>query len=378
MSKLFPTYARYPFDIVNGHDCYLADDHGNTYLDFTSGIGVCNLGYSNAAVQASVAKQAQKIWHTSNLYQSQLQEQVATLLVGDADKLVFFCNSGTEANEAALKLARKASGKSAVLAFSDSFHGRTYGALSMTDNPAIQVGFGPLVPDIRFAPYNDVAAITQITADLAAVILEVVQGEGGVNPASSEWLHQVAAKCKQERVLLIIDEVQTGNGRTGQLFAYQNYDLQPDIVTTAKGLANGLPVGALIGNADLASAFTPGSHGTTFGGNKLAMAAAKAVLTQLTPAFLAQVQAKAAYLEQLLQTEIAPLSQVTGITGLGLMQGIHLNVAVGPVVTALQHAQLLTLSAKHDTLRLLPPLTITEEQLAQGVATIKQVLQPCF
>jgi acetylornithine aminotransferase len=232
------------------------------------------------------------------------------------------------------------------------------------------------VPDIRFAPYNDAAALTQITADLAAVILEVVQGEGGVNPASSEWLHQVAAKCKQEQVLLIIDEVQTGNGRTGQLFAYQNYGLQPDIVTTAKGLANGLPVGALIGNADLASAFTPGSHGTTFGGNKLAMAAAKAVLTQLTPAFLAQVQAKAAYLEQLLQTEIAPLPQVTGITGLGLMQGIHLNVAVGPVVTALQHAQLLTLSAKHDTLRLLPPLTITEEQLAQGVATIKQVLQP--
>ncbi|MFD0896299.1 acetylornithine transaminase [Loigolactobacillus binensis] len=374
MSKLFPTYARYPFDIVSGHDCYLTDDQATTYLDFTSGIGVCNLGYSNAAVQTAVAQQAQKIWHTSNLYASQLQEDVATLLVGDADKLVFFCNSGTEANEAALKLARKATGKSAVLAFSDSFHGRTYGSLSMTDNPAIQAGFGPLVPEISFAPYNDPAALPQITADLAAVILEVVQGEGGVNPASGAWLKSVAAKCQQEQVLLIIDEVQTGNGRTGQLFAYQHYGLQPDIVTTAKGLANGIPVGALIGNAALATAFNPGSHGTTFGGNKLAMAAAKAVLTQLTPAFLAQVQTKAAYLEQLLQTELAPLATVNGITGLGLMQGIHLTVPVGPVVTALQQEHLLTLSAKHDTLRLLPPLTITTEQLATGVAKIKQVL----
>ncbi|MFC6171741.1 acetylornithine transaminase [Loigolactobacillus jiayinensis] len=374
MSKLFPTYTRYPFDIISGHDCYLTDDHQKTYLDFTSGIGVCNLGYSNTAVQASVAEQAQKIWHTSNLYQSQLQEQVAALLVGDADKLVFFCNSGTEANEAALKLARKASGKSAVLAFSDSFHGRTYGALSMTDNSAIKAGFGPLVPDISFAPYNDDAALPQITSDLAAVILEVVQGEGGVNPASGAWLQHVAAKCQQEHVLLIIDEVQTGNGRTGQLFAYQHYGLKPDIVTTAKGLANGLPVGALIGNADLASAFTPGSHGTTFGGNKLAMAAAKAVLTQLTPDFLAQVQAKAAYLEQLLQTQLAPLANVSGITGLGLMQGIHLTVPVDPVVAALQDEHLLTLSAKHDTLRLLPPLIVSQEQLAQGVATIKQVL----
>ncbi|MFL2030019.1 acetylornithine transaminase [Loigolactobacillus zhaoyuanensis] len=374
MSKLFPTYARYPFDIVSGHDCYLTDDQQNTYLDFTSGIGVCNLGYSNTAVQQSVATQLQKVWHTSNLYESQLQEQVADLLVGAADKLVFFCNSGTEANEAALKLARKATGKSAVLAFSDSFHGRTYGALSMTDNPAIQAGFGPLVPDISFAPYNDNAALPQITADLAAVILEVVQGEGGVNPASSAWLHSVAAKCQQKHVLLIIDEVQTGNGRTGQLFAYQHYGLQPDIVTTAKGLANGLPIGALIGNADLATAFAPGSHGTTFGGNKLAMAAAKAVLTQLTPEFLAQVQTKAAYLEQLLQTELAPLPQVSAITGLGLMQGIHLTIPVAPVVAALQQDHLLTLTAKHETLRLLPPLTISEEQLAHGVAIIKQVL----
>jgi len=375
MEHVFPTYARFPFDLVEGNDVYLTDDHGKTYLDFTSGIGVCSFGYSNEIIQKNVQEQLNKVWHISNLYESKIQDEVADLLC-DNDQLAFFCNSGTEANEAAFKLARKYTGKSTVLAFNNGFHGRTYGSMSLTGNPEIQKGFAPLVPDVKFADYNDNVAVEMITSDLAAVILEVIQGEGGVYVADQAWLTAIQNACKRNGVLLIIDEVQTGIGRTGTKFAYQQFGLEPDIVTSAKALGNGTPIGAMIGNQKLASAFGPGTHGTTFGGNKLSMAAAKGVLEQLTPEFLENVQAKSSVVWDKLNAEIKPLATVTDITGIGMMIGIHLDedTNVNEVIVKLHEKGLLTLSAKHNTLRLLPPLIMDEERLNEGLDIIKSVL----
>ncbi|WP_125768443.1 acetylornithine transaminase [Companilactobacillus furfuricola] len=376
MEHVFPTYARFPFDIVEGHDVFLTDNNGKTYLDFTSGIGVCSFGYSNELIQNNLAEQAKKIWHTSNLYDSQIQDDVAAKLC-NGDQLAFFCNSGTEANEAAFKLARKYTGKAKILAFNNGFHGRTFGSMSLTGNPDIQAGFTPLVPGVEFANYNDDEAISLIDSDLAAVILEVVQGEGGVNVADKTWLQKVQQAAHDNGVLLIIDEVQTGIGRTGTKFAFEQFGLEPDIITSAKALGNGTPVGAMIGKKKLAEAFGPGTHGTTFGGNKLSMAVANGVLEQLTPDFLKQVQAKSKSLWDKLNTEIKPLEHVTDITGLGFMVGIHLDdsLKVGEVITQLQNKGLLTISAKYNTLRLLPPLIMGEDNLVKGVELIKDVLQ---
>lgn len=376
MQYVFPTYQRFPFVLTNGQGVHLTDDHGQRYLDFTSGIGVCNFGYQDPQIQTAVTTQASRLWHASNLYDNDLQDAVAKLLVNGEDRLVYFANSGTEANEAALKLARKYSGKAEVLAFNHSFHGRTFGSMSVTGNPSIQAGYAPLVPGVRFANYNDPAALTQITPKLAAVILEVVQGEGGVYAGDRDWLQAVNAACRANGVLLIIDEVQTGIGRTGYRMAYEGYGLDPDIYTVAKGLANGLPVGAMVGKAQLASAFGPGSHGSTFAGNLLAMASARAVLTQLTPAFLTAVQQKATVVWQALTTQVAGLPNVKGITGKGLMIGIHLDdrLPVKQVITALQAVGVLTLSAGDNTLRLLPPLVMETDTLLTGVQKIAQVL----
>ncbi|MFT8557631.1 acetylornithine transaminase [Liquorilactobacillus hordei] len=377
MQSIFKTYNRFPFEIVKGEGVTLFDETGKKYLDLTSGIGVCNLGYSSKKVKNAVSAQLDKIWHTSNLYESQLQEDVAELLIKGADKKVYFCNSGTEANEAALKLARKATGKSKMMAFDHSFHGRSYGSLSLTGNESLKEGFGPFLSDIEFEKYNDFDSIEKIDNSFAAVILEVIQGEGGIVVGDSEWLHAIAAKCKESNVLLIIDEVQTGMGRTGKLFAYENYDLDPDIVTAAKGLANGIPVGAMIGKAGLADAFGPGSHGSTFGGNPLAMSAATAVLKTLDYDFLNNVQQKASFLWYFLEKEITSLDVVDSISGKGLMIGIHINpsVPVNQIITELHKLGVLTLSSRSNTLRLLPPLTIMSSELLEGVKKIKEVLQ---
>ncbi|APX71465.1 acetylornithine transaminase [Companilactobacillus allii] len=376
MEHVFPTYSRFPFDLVNGHDVYLDDNHGKTYLDFTSGIGVCSFGYSNEIIQQSVEEQIKKVWHISNLYESELQDKVADQLCND-DQLAFFCNSGTEANEAAFKLARKASGKSTVIAFNNGFHGRTYGSMSLTGNPDIRRGFEPLVPDIIFADYNDDAAINLINSDVAAVILEVIQGEGGVNNGNKSWLQGIQKACHDNGVILIIDEVQTGIGRTGTKFAFEQFNLDPDIITSAKALGNGTPIGAMIGKKKFAKFFGPGTHGTTFGGNKISLAAATGVLQQLTPEFLDGVQNKSKTVWDYLNNEIAPLNSVTDISGLGLMIGIHIDdkFPVGDVISQLQDAGLLTLSAKYNTLRLLPPLVMSEEELLNGLEKIKLVLK---
>ncbi|WP_283680027.1 acetylornithine transaminase [Lentilactobacillus sp. Marseille-Q4993] len=376
MSNLFHTYNQFPMEIVDGHDWTLIDNQQKEYLDFTSGIGVCSFGYSNELINHLVTNQIGKVWHTSNLYPSQAQEEVAKLLCPDG-MVAFFCNSGTEANEAAFKLARKATGKTNVIAFKNGFHGRTYGSMSLTGNSHISEGFAPLVPNVEFAEYNSESAFEQVTDDTAAVILEVVQGEGGVVLADKQWLTELQEVCHQCGALMIVDEVQTGIGRTGTKFAYEQFGIEPDIITCAKALGNGLPVGAMLGKEKLVPAFGPGSHGTTFGGNKVSMAAAKGVLQQLTPEFLDSVSQKANVLKEELAVQIKPLPVVKSISQLGMMVGIKLDdqVAVADVIADLQKAGMLTLSAEHNTLRLLPPLIISEGDIVFGVEKIKSSLK---
>lgn len=377
MTTLFPTYNRFPFELISGEGVTVFDQEGNSYLDLTSGIGVCNLGYNIKQLNEAVTAQLGQIWHTSNLYESHLQEEVAEKLTQGTEKVVFFCNSGTEANEAALKLARKATGKTKILSFAHSFHGRSVGSLSLTGNEKIKEGFGDLLSDVTFVAYNDFHSLQAITSEYAAVIVEVIQGEGGMTAGEADWLEALDAECKEKGVLLIIDEVQTGIGRTGKLFAYQHYALDPDIVTSAKGLANGIPVGAMIGKKELAAAFSAGTHGTTFGGNPLAMAAANQVLTIIDDEFLEAVTQKADLFWYYLEKELSDIEFVEGISGKGLMIGIHLakELPVADVIQALHQEGILTLSAHGNTLRLLPPLVIKGAELIEASQKIKQVLQ---
>lgn len=373
MSHLFNTYARADLVLVDGHDAYVTDDAGNDYLDFGAGIGVMNLGYHHPVIQEAVEQQLKGIWHTSNLYESPLQEKVAHLLTQENDQLVFFANSGAEANEAALKLARRYTGKHKIMNFSQAFHGRTYGALSLTPVTAYQEGYG-VDQDVVTLPFNQALAIEALDGTFAAVILEVVQGEGGIHVAQKEWLHELVAKANELGVLVIIDEVQSGMGRTGSLYAYQQFGITPDIVTVAKALANGLPVGAMIGRADLGRAFQPGTHGTTFGGNPIVMASAIAVLETLTPEFLATVAHKGELIRHEIEELSANLPQVKMVRGAGLMIGIELNVDVNAVLVKLREKRILALSAQGNTLRLLPVLTMDQATLHAGIVTILETI----
>ncbi|MGQ7387736.1 acetylornithine transaminase [Streptococcus suis] len=374
MTKLFQNYKRESIEFIKAADNYLVDKEGNFYLDFSSGIGVTNLGFHKQVKQA-VSEQLEAIWHSPNLYQNSLQEQVADLLIGDEDYLAFFCNSGAESNEAAIKLARKFSGKSDIITFKQSFHGRTFGAMSATGQEKIQLGFGPLVEGFHYAIYNDLESVKQlVTENTAAVMLELVQGEGGVIPAEKDFVAELAHYCKEQGLLLIVDEVQTGIGRTGSLFAYQQYGISPDIITLAKGLANGLPVGAMLGKSALGTAFTYGSHGTTFGGNKLVLSSSKAVLEILTEDFLAKVRVKASYLQDQLAKQLGNLPTVVAIRGLGLMLGIQVTGDLGTIVTQARKNGLIVLTAGSDVIRLLPPLTITEEEIERAVSILAECL----
>ncbi|HFI0335912.1 TPA: acetylornithine transaminase [Streptococcus suis] len=374
MTKLFQNYKRESIEFIKAAGNYLVDQEGNFYLDFSSGIGVTNLGFHKQVKQV-VSEQLEAIWHSPNLYQNSLQEQVAGLLIGDEDYLAFFCNSGAESNEAAIKLARKFSGKSDIITFKQSFHGRTFGAMSATGQEKIQLGFGPLVEGFHYAIYNDLESVKQlVTENTAAVMLELVQGEGGVIPADKDFVAELAHYCKEQGLLLIVDEVQTGIGRTGTLFAYQQYGISPDIITLAKGLANGLPIGAMLGKSALGTAFTYGSHGTTFGGNKLVLSSSKVVLEILTEDFLAKVRVKASYLQDQLVNQLGNLPIVVAIRGLGLMLGIQVTGDLGTIVTQARKNGLIVLTAGSDVIRLLPPLTITEEEIDKAVSILAECL----
>ena len=376
--SLFPTYNRFELEVKRAEGTIVEDIHGKKYLDFTSGIGVCNLGHRHPKVQKAMEEQLNQYWHVSNLYKQPIQQDVAKLITenspGDA---VFFCNSGAEANEAAIKLARKATGKEKIITFEQSFHGRTFATMTATGQEKVRTGFGALLPTFAYATYNDIDSVKALLdEDTAAVMLEVVQGEGGIRPADKSFIDELAQLCRDNDILLIVDEIQTGIGRTGKKFGFEHYDIEPDIFTLAKGLGNGIPVGAMVAKEKLADAFGPGTHGSTFGGNPLAMAAAKAVLSIVfAEEFLQEVSEKAAYLAEQLNAEIKPLPFVKEIRQKGLMVGIECEDKVGELVPQLLEKGLMVLVAGEKVIRRLPPLTVTEDEITVAINQIKEVIQ---
>ncbi|ANB61619.1 acetylornithine transaminase [Anoxybacteroides amylolyticum] len=377
MGALFPTYNRWNISIESAEGTKVVAKDGKQYLDFVSGIAVCNLGHRHPAVQAALEAQLNRVWHVSNLFTNELQEEVAELLVANScGDYVFFCNSGAEANEAALKLARKHTGRHKVITFKQSFHGRTFATMAATGQEKIHQGFGPLLPEFVHLPFNDIEALEKaMDEQIAAVMLEIVQGEGGIRKADASFLQKVAQLCEQYGALFIVDEVQTGIGRTGKAFAYQHFAVEPDIITVAKGLGSGFPVGAMIGKAFLCDSFTAGVHGSTFGGNPLAMAAAKATLEVIfQPEFLQEVQEKGTYFSQKLQNALSESEFVKEVRGLGLLVGIECHEEVAKLIPAIHEKGLLVLTAGPNVIRLLPPLIVTQAELDEAVAILKQVI----
>lgn len=376
-SHLFPTYKRWDIVFQEANGSTVIDQHGNEYIDMMSGIGVVNLGHKHPNVLKAVEEQLQKGWHGSNFFQYEGQERVAQILTENSTgEYVFFVNSGTEANEAAIKLARKYRGKNKVVSFLQSFHGRTFGSMAATGQTKIHEGFGSMLSGFEHIPYNDVEAVKQaVDEDTAAIMLEVVQGEGGIYPGEERFFQAVQEMIEKTGALLIIDEIQTGLGRTGTFFAYEQTPLHPDIITTAKSLGNGIPTGAVIGKAFLKDAFGPGTHGSTFGGNPLAMAAAEATLTtMLAPGWLHEIKRKGESFLEECKKVFSSVPLVKDVRGKGLMIGIELKEEAAPYILALQEKGVLTIGAGPSVIRLLPPLTTEREVLQEAIHRIKEVL----
>lgn len=377
MSYLFPTYQRWEIEPERAAGAFIYGKDGNEYLDFTSGIGVCNLGHRPEAVETAVKKQLESFWHVSNLFPQNIQEEAAEKLAEAADlDCVFFANSGAEANEAAIKLARKATGRTKIISFLQSFHGRTFAGMAATGQEKIKQGFGSMLETFVHLPFNDLEAFqNEIGPDTAGVMIEIIQGEGGIHVANYEFLKEIEKSCKDNGVLLIIDEIQTGIGRTGKPFAFQHYGIKPDIITVAKGLGNGLPIGAAVGKAQLKEFFGPGSHGSTFGGNPVSTAAASAAMEIIfQDEFLHEATAKGNYLFELLLKRLGQLDSVKEIRGLGLMAGIEMNTEVQPILAALRKAGLIALPAGEKVIRLLPPLNVSQEEIEKAVHIIEDTV----
>ena len=375
------TYNRPEIVFTHGEGMYLFDSDGNKYLDFTSGMAVTALGHSDPDWSAAVAQQATQLTHISNLFHSAPQVQLAQKLVQNsfADK-VFFCNSGAEANEAALKFARKVGkthhdSKTKIIAFTGGFHGRTMGSLSATYKAQYREPFAPLVPGFTFLPFNDLpAAQAAIDDDTCAVIVEPIQGEGGVNPATAEFLQGLRTACNAHHALLIFDEVQCGLGRTGTLWGHQQFGVMPDIMTLAKPLAGGLPIGATLVTQKVAEVIQPGDHGSTFAGGPLVCAAANVVFDKINqPDFLQTVQENGAYLKHRLQT--LELDEIVEVRGQGLLVGVALNQPAAPIMAAARDKGVLILTAGDNVLRLAPALIVNRAEIDTAVATIAACLE---
>ncbi len=375
------TYRRADIVLERGEGAYLYDSDGRRYLDFMSGIAVTALGHSHPAVTAAVAEQAATLTHVSNLYYTAPQVELAKRLVNHsfADR-VFFTNSGAEAIEGALKFARKRAraghgeGKSEIVAFSGSFHGRTMGALSVTFKAIYREPFAPLVPGVHFAPFNDLAAARALIGPATcAVIVEPVQGEGGIHPATPEFLRGLRALCDEHDATLIFDEIQCGLGRAGRLWAHEAYDVTPDVMTLAKPLANGLPIGAILLTEDVASAVGYGEHGSTFAGGPLVCRAATVVFDHIArPDFLAAVAEHGEYLCRRLRELDSP--RVSDVRGAGLLVGVDLDRPAAEIIAAARARGLLVINAGETTLRLAPPLIVTREQIDDAIAIIDEAL----
>ncbi|WP_339018580.1 acetylornithine transaminase [Corynebacterium simulans] len=363
-------YGAPPLGLVSGAGSTVVDEEGKSYIDMLAGIAVNSLGYGHPAVVQAVSQQVAKLAHVSNLFASEPVVEVAQKLkarVGDSDARVFFCNSGTEANEAAFKVARL-TGKKRVLAAHHGFHGRTMGALAMTGQPGKRAPFEPLPAGVEFYPYGDIeylrTLVEQDPANTAAIILEPIQGETGVIPAPDGFLVKVRQLCDEYELLLIVDEVQTGVGRTGDFFAFQSARILPDVITMAKGLGAGLPIGATIVRGAAKDLLTPGSHGTTFGGNPVVCAAANAVLDTIDAAFIAEVRNKGERLAE----RVAALPGVVEVRGRGLMLGVVLERPVAKQVVSAGFKHGVVVNAPNDSVvRLTPPLVIEEAELDAAV-----------
>jgi predicted acetylornithine/succinylornithine family transaminase len=380
MQALLGVYARVGPVFVGGNGAELVAEDGSRYLDFVAGLAVNALGYNHPVVRRALERAlGTGLIHVSNLYRTEPGERLAEELVARSfADCVFFCNSGAEANEAAFKFARKWSGKTGIAAFTGSFHGRLFASLAATDRPEYRAAFEPLVPGIEIVPLGDRdAAERAITeAGTAAVIIEPVQGEGGVRPVDARWLAFLRELCDARRVALIFDEVQCGLGRTGTLFAYEQTGVVPDVVTLAKPLAGGLPMGAVLLTDAIGSALKPGDHATTFGGGPLVATVALDVLRTIAePAFLAAVRQKGEWLRRRLASFAARSSLVRETRGRGLMFGIELAEPAAPFVTAARERGLLIATAGAQVIRIVPPLIVTLAELDRGVAILEEVLQ---
>jgi acetylornithine aminotransferase len=381
---IFGTYTRFPVAFVRGAGCRLWDDAGKEYLDFLAGIAVCSLGHSHPEVARAISEAAGKLIHVSNLFYTYPQVELAAQLtrLSFADK-VFFSNSGAEANEAAIKLARKYSrdtfgpGRFHIISMKDSFHGRTMATLSATGQSKVHQGFEPLMEGFAFVDFNSISAVeAAVTDKTCAVMVEPVQGEGGLNFPSAGYLRDLKRLCKDKGLLLIFDEIQSGMGRTGSLFAYENEDVSPDIMTLAKALANGLPMGAMLASDEVARAFTPGSHASTFGGGPLVASAALATIRIISePAFLAKVRETGAYFVSRLEEIKESYSFVKGVRGRGLIVGLELTVPGAKFVSkCLERGAII--NCTHDTvLRFVPPLIAGRSEVDEMVGILDGVFK---
>ncbi len=373
---------RFPVVVDKGEGVYLYDNDGQEYLDFGAGIAVNVLGYNYPEITAGLKEQIEKVMHASNLYYYEIQAKASKLLVENSccDK-VFFGNSGAEANEGAIKLARKyfkAQGedKYEVITMNNSFHGRTLATLAATGQKKYHKPFEPVPEGFKSVEYNNLAAVeAEVTDKTAAIMVELVQGEGGVNPIDSNFLHSLRQLCEEQGLLLIFDEIQTGIGRTGELFAYQNYNVEPDIFTLAKGLGNGVPVSAFLAKAEIADSFDIGDHGSTFGGNPLACKAVYLTLQAiLKDNILADVKQVGSYLEEELNKLAKEHDIIKEVRGLGLMLGIELSVSASDILQEFLDRGIMVLTAGDNILRLLPPLIITKRDVDKFMTTFKEIL----
>ncbi len=384
-SVVMKTYSRFPIALECGNGMHVWDIEGKKYIDFVAGIAVNSLGYANEALERTIAEQAMKLIHCSNLYYTEPQIELAEQLVAHSDfDKVFFCNSGAESIESALKLARKYAkmkGKSGneIITMLHSFHGRTYGAVTATGQDKYHKGLEPLLPDICHVPFNDFEALEKVVTDkTCAILLEPIQGEGGIIPADKQYLQKVRKLCDEKDILLIFDEVQCGVGRTGELFAYQTLGVIPDVATFAKGLAGGVPIGAMMAKDFAAQAFQPGDHASTFGGNSLATAAGVTVMKELFGnGLIENVRKNGAYMTEQLKKLQQKHSCIIDVRGIGFMQGIELNIPTSDVINKCIEMGLLLVGAGHDVIRFVPALIAEQRHIDEMITILDKALTVC-